>query len=179
MDRVYSIGMKKPKQVSATNKTKSKTRFFSSPIRLGRNSAPQRAPSPPPPQPATNEAEYLKVDQSSAALTIFTAEVDVKLSQEISVHLHRSMKKNPPRVLKYELIYVSPPSTSVFRDVNMLFRWGRTSMMQARKRVTLGSGRWVVFSGVCARTCMGKYIFEAFILSLTLAQLWLRPYLHC
>ena len=72
-------------------------------------STPQRSSIPLPPQPVIDESEYLKVDQSSVVLTIFTAEVDVKLNQKISAELHRSTKKNPPRALKYELIYVSRP----------------------------------------------------------------------
>jgi len=68
---------------------------------LGWSNTPQRAPSPLPPQLVTDN-----INQSSIVLTIFTAEVDVELSQDISVELHRAMKKNPPRALKYELIYV-------------------------------------------------------------------------
>ena len=107
MNWVYSTGTEKPKQVPVIEQTKPKTGFFSSLFGLGGSNTPQRAPSPLPPQPAIKEAEYLRVGQSNVVLTIFTAEVDVKLSQKISAELHRSTKKNPPRSLKYELIYVS------------------------------------------------------------------------
>jgi len=106
MNWVYSTGTEKPKQVPLIEQIKPKTGFFSSLFGLGGNSTPQRAPSPLPPQPAIKEAEYLKVGQSNVVLTIFTAEVDIKLSQKISAELHRSTKKNTPRSLKYELIYV-------------------------------------------------------------------------
>lgn len=55
-----------------------------------------------------HDSEYLEVGQSGVVLRIFTAEVDVNLSQKMSAELHRSTKKNPPRALKYELIYVRP-----------------------------------------------------------------------
>ena len=73
MNWVYSTGTEKPKQVPVVEQIKSETGFFSSLFGLGGSSTPQRAPSPLPPQPAINEAEYLKVGQSSVVLTIFTA----------------------------------------------------------------------------------------------------------
>ena len=79
MNWVYSTGTEKPKQALVVEQIKPGT---------------------------INEAEYLKVNQSSVVLTIFTAEVDVKLSQKVSGELLRSTRKNPPRALKYELIYV-------------------------------------------------------------------------
>ena len=82
MNWVYSTGTEKPKQALVVEQIKPGT---------------------------INEAEYLEVNQSSVVLTIFTAEVDVKLSQKISGELLRSTKKNPPRALKYELIYVRHP----------------------------------------------------------------------
>ena len=106
MNWVYSTGTEKPKQTPVTEQVKHKNGFFSSLFGLTGHSTPQRAASPLPPQPAINEAEYLKVGQSSVVLTIFTAEVDVKLNHKISEEIHRSTKKNPPRALKYELIYV-------------------------------------------------------------------------
>jgi hypothetical protein len=105
MNWVYSTGTEKPKQTPIIEHIKPKTGFFSSLFGFG-GSTPQRTASPLPPQPAINEADCLKVAQSSVVLTIFTAEADVKLSQKISAELHRSTKKNPPRTLKYELIYV-------------------------------------------------------------------------
>ena len=107
MNWVYSTGTEKPKQPPVIEQIKPKAGFFSSLLGLGGSNTPQRAPSPLSPQPALNEAEYLKVGHSSVMLTIFTAEVDVELGQKISTELHRATKKNPPRTLKYELIYVS------------------------------------------------------------------------
>ena len=179
MNWVYSTGTEKPRQTSIVEQTKHKTGFFSSLFGLGGSSTPQRAPSPLPPQPVINEAEYLKVGKSSVVLTIFTAEVDVKLNQKISAELHRSTKKNPPRALKYELIYVRYPfPIPVARNVDIPFRRGRTSMMPARKRMRFSPKQRVAFFKVCARTWMGTYVFEVCTLLLTLVQVWLRPCVH-
>jgi len=168
MNWVYSTGTEKPKQVPAIEQIKPKTGFFSSLFGLGGISTPQRAPSPLPPQPAINEVEYLKVGQSSVVLTIFTAEVDVKLSQKISAELHRSTKKNPPRALKYELIYVGHSfSHPEVKDADVRFRQERMSTMQARKRMTLSQRQRAVFSKACARTWTGERDFRPCILLLT------------
>ena len=79
MNSVYSTGTEKPRQALVTKEIMPEI---------------------------VDDTKYLEVGQSSIALTIFTAEVDVELNHKMSAELHRSMKKNPPRALKYELIYV-------------------------------------------------------------------------
>jgi len=170
MNWVYSTGTEKPKQPPVVEQTKPKTGFFSSLFGLGGGNTPQRTPSPLPPQPVVNDAEYLKVGQSSVVLTIFTADVDVKLSQKISAELLRSTKKNPPRTLKYELIYVGHHThTPVTIDIDTPFRREKTSTMQARERMMLSPRQQVVFSKACVRTWMGEYDFEPCFLLLILA----------
>ena len=109
MNWVYSTGTEKPKQIPVIEQIKSATGISSSPLGLGGSGAPRRAASPPPPQTVISEAGYLKVGQSSVTLTIFTAEVDVNLSEKLSAEIRRSTKKNPPSALKYEFIYVRRP----------------------------------------------------------------------
>ena len=109
MNWVYSTGTEKPKQIPVIEQIKSATGVSSSPLGLGGSGAPRRAASPPPPQTVISEAGYLKVGQSSVTLTIFTAEVDVNLSEKLSAEIRRSTKKNPPSALKYEFIYVRGP----------------------------------------------------------------------
>ena len=108
----------KTKHGSAIKKIKPKMGFFSSLFGPGQSSATKYGP-PLCSQPVIGEPGYLEVDQSSVELSIFTADVDVKLSPKVSVEIRRSTKKNPPRVLKYELIYVCLPPTSVTKDVNI------------------------------------------------------------
>ena len=107
MKWVYNTGTEKPEPIPVIEQINPKAGFI--PSFFGFGSTPQLAPSPLLPPPVIDETDYLKFDQSSVVLTIFTAGVDVKLSQKISTELLRSTKKNPPRALKYELIYVSPP----------------------------------------------------------------------
>ena len=147
MDSIYSTGMGKSRQIP---KVEPEAIFFS--LSGLEESIPQRASPPPPTQSVTDEAGCLKVAQFSVVLTIFTAEVDVNLDQKLSAELHRSMRKNPPRRLKYELIYVCGPTTPVTGDANISFRRGRRSMTQARKRIMPSPRQRVVFSKACAQT---------------------------
>lgn len=106
MGHVYKIGTNKTRQVSvAKKKAKPKAKFLSFFASNEGSSTSQQAPSIPPLELPTDEVD-LEPDNSGVELTIFTANVDVKLSSKISAELHRSMRKNPPRTLKYELIYV-------------------------------------------------------------------------
>lgn len=109
---VYITKTQEPKQVLAVEQTEHKTGFFYDPFGLGGSTIPQQAAPPPSPQPVINEAGSTEIGQHSVALTIFTAEVDVKLSQKMFVGLRRSIKKNPPRKLEYDLLYVCRPPLS-------------------------------------------------------------------
>ena len=51
----------------------------------------------------------LEAPLSSVVLTIFAANVDVRLDKKMTAELLRSTKKNPPSRLRYELIYVRSP----------------------------------------------------------------------
>ena len=121
------------------------------------------------PQLVTGGVGHLEVGRYSIVLTIFTAEVDVNLSKKLLAELHRSTKKNPPRALKYELIYVRHSPTPATRNADMLSRWGRTNTMQVREEVVFGPWQQVVFSKACARTWMGEDAFATCIPLLTLA----------
>lgn len=67
------------------------------------------APAPPPPviRETIRLEDLLAVKESSVDLTIFSAEVAVRLDKKLTSDLQRSTKKNPPSRLKYELVYVS------------------------------------------------------------------------
>jgi hypothetical protein len=58
----------------------------------------------------------LEARSSNIVLTIFAANVDVRLDKKMAVELLRATKKNPPSRLRYELIYVT---TVVQRILNM------------------------------------------------------------
>ncbi|KAK0455114.1 hypothetical protein EV421DRAFT_1887456 [Armillaria borealis] len=60
---------------------------------------------PPPPEEPKKVIDPRQIRVTSVALSIFSADVDVRLDKKLSAELHRSTKKNPPSKLKYELIY--------------------------------------------------------------------------
>ncbi|KAF9644423.1 hypothetical protein BDM02DRAFT_3272450 [Thelephora ganbajun] len=164
MNWVYSTGTEKPKPVPIIEQIKSKTGFFSSLFGLSGGSTPQRAPSPLP-QLAITEAEYLKVGQSTVVLAIFTAEVDVKLSQKISVELHRSTKKNPPRALKYELIYTGKDEYDASKKEDDTQPKATGTIFQGLRADLDGSGSAHVFIGhaTAQTTGLGGHMAARFI----------------
>lgn len=101
---VYSVGSEKPAPVTS-KPAKSQGGFFSSLFGLG-SSTPQRAITPQPIAPVP-EVDFTEVNESSVRLSIFAANVDVRLDKKMTAELLRSTKKNPPSKVKFELIYVS------------------------------------------------------------------------
>ena len=71
------------------------------------SSTPHRAVTPLPAPEPEPEMDLLTDNQSSVALTIYSADVTTKLDKKFTTALHRSTKKEPPSRLRYELIYVS------------------------------------------------------------------------
>lgn len=107
---VYSLGTEKPAVIIMAKPTKPAASqsggFFSSLFStLTGNATPQRPITPPPPPPE-EKADPMEVYQSSVTLTVFSADVDVRLDRKMISELHRSTKKNPPQQLSYSLIYV-------------------------------------------------------------------------
>ena len=124
----WVYGMGGPKQVPVTGQMEPEI-GCSSHLGFGGSTAPKQTAPSLHHQLFINETEYLEVDQSSVVLTLFTAEVDVELSQKMLVELHRSVKKNPPHALKYELIYVCHALYKRPEMPNVLCRPGRMNMM--------------------------------------------------
>lgn len=55
-----------------------------------------------------NEAsDPMKTRELGITLSIFSADINVRLDKKITTELYRSTKKTPPSKMKYELIYVS------------------------------------------------------------------------
>jgi hypothetical protein len=82
----------------------------------------------------------LEARSSNIVLTIFAANVDVRLDEKMAVEPLRATKKNPPSRMRYELIYVS---FTAYSQNGFLFlpRRGNMNMTQAsgpkRKRYML------------------------------------------
>ena len=105
---VYSAGSDKPTPPPVNKQTKSasKTAFFSSLFsNFSPAGTPQRSLTPLP----KVEVEFqnpLTIYETNVTLSIFSADVNVRLDERLGTELYRATKKNPPSKLKYELIYV-------------------------------------------------------------------------
>ncbi|SRR6266403_4380556 len=108
---VYTVGSEKPSAAYKADALKTVTHqasgFFSSLFAgFGASSTPRRTPTPVPVTPKES-INLLEANSSNVVLTIFAANVDVRLDKKMTEELLRSTKKNPPSRLRYELIYVS------------------------------------------------------------------------
>ncbi|THU91523.1 hypothetical protein K435DRAFT_759191 [Dendrothele bispora CBS 962.96] len=165
---VHSSGTEKPPPPSATKSVKppSSGGFFSSLFAgfPGVNT-PQRSSTPAVPQPQTPPVNPLSVIENSVLLSIFTADVDVRLERKITAELHRSTKKNPPSKLKYELIYTGKDQydASKKEDEQQSFITG--SIFQGLRADLEGTGSARVFIGHATgqTTGIGGHMSSRFI----------------
>jgi hypothetical protein len=105
---VYNVGSEKPSATSRTDTLETathQTNGFFSPQSDGLETLTPEVTPPMVPKESTN---LLEAHSSNIALTIFTANVDVRVDKKMTEELLRSTKKNPPSRLRCELIYVSP-----------------------------------------------------------------------
>ena len=106
---VYTSGTEKPPPRAPVIKKEEKPQgFFKSLFSFAAATAstPQIAPQQPPPPPPVKK-DPRKVEETSVNLSIFTMDMDVTLDRKMTAELYRSMQKNPPKAVKYSLIYVS------------------------------------------------------------------------
>ncbi|KAH9061937.1 hypothetical protein EDB87DRAFT_1674160 [Lactarius vividus] len=101
---VYNVGSEK-RLAYRTDALKVVSRkaggFFSSLFSAGSSSL-RRSPTP---APAASE-NILGTPSSRVVLTIFVANVDVRLDKKMTAELLRATKKNPPSRLRYEMTYM-------------------------------------------------------------------------
>jgi hypothetical protein len=69
-------------------------------------STPQRIATPQPPPVPKKDIDLHVMTQSHVILTIFSADVEVRLDRKLATELQRSTKKNPPQRMSLDLIYV-------------------------------------------------------------------------
>lgn len=111
MHAVYSVGTEKRPLLEVLEPRKPIGGFFSSLVSVFTSQSTPRPETPAlPPQHPKDPTE---VHEMNVTLTVFTAEVDVKVDKKLSAELLRSTKKNPPARLKYDLIYVGVSMRSV------------------------------------------------------------------
>jgi hypothetical protein len=107
MQCVYSSGTGRPRPLAVQKvpKVSGQRGFFSSLLStVARGNTPNPSPVTLPDEPT--EIDPLTANETSILLSVFSADVDIRLDKQMITELHRSTKKNPPKQLKYELIYV-------------------------------------------------------------------------
>ena len=125
---VYLVGSEKPKPMKKTmpstgggGRTTSKNFFASLVPSLSRPGSPAPRPSL-----SSKTSDQRKAVESSAHLTVFTAEAKVNLDNEMDKALKRATKKPAPPGVKVELIYVRNMAPAVIvSDVVFIDRKGR------------------------------------------------------
>jgi Protein of unknown function (DUF3684) len=140
VELVYKIGSEKPSVTSKTDILKSsshKASGFFSPLSNGFEASPTPQGTPTQAPAVHNESIYLlEANSLNIVLTIFAANVDVRLDKKMAGELLRATKKNPPSRLRYELIYVSFYCGKAYPQNGFLLlqRRGRTNMTRASGR---------------------------------------------
>ncbi|KNZ80421.1 Sacsin [Termitomyces sp. J132] len=104
MQWVYSSSSERKRPMSFFKPKATAGSFFSSLFGFAGNSTPQHQSAP---LPSVKDLDPQTLIETSVALSIFSADVDVRLNKKISAELYRSTRKNPPNKLKYELIYTA------------------------------------------------------------------------
>lgn len=108
MKWVYTSGSEKSRTTAPAKPAKiiGQGSFFSSLFSsLSGGTTIQRTNVALPSDPAT-VFDLREINQTSVSLTIFSANISVKLEKKVATELYRSTKKNPPTNMKIELIYV-------------------------------------------------------------------------
>ncbi|KAF5355265.1 hypothetical protein D9758_006047 [Tetrapyrgos nigripes] len=168
MGLVYSSGSEKLPPPSASKTLRppqSSGGFFSSLFSGFGVSTPQRSTTPVVPQPAAPPVDPLSVNETSVLLSIFTADVNVKLDKKISAELHRSTKKNPPSKLKYELIYTGKDQYDASKKEDEQLPYTTGSVFQGLRADLEGTGSARIFIGhaTAQTTGVGGHMSSRFI----------------
>ncbi|KAF8497460.1 hypothetical protein F5888DRAFT_1613660, partial [Russula emetica] len=151
VELVYKVGSEKPSVRSKTDILKSSSHEasgFFSPLSDGLEASP--TPQGTPTQaPVVYKAsiDLLEANSSNIVLTIFAANVDVRLDEKMTVELQRATKKNPPRQLRYELIYTGKDEydSNVRAEEEAAYDTG--SVFQGLRADLEGTGSTRVFIG--------------------------------
>ncbi|KAI8998895.1 hypothetical protein BD414DRAFT_519966 [Trametes punicea] len=148
MQWVYMAGTEKPQPKEPPKSTAGVGGFFSSLFSSRTGSrAPSRAVTPAPAPSPVPETDPVSVVESNVVLSIFAADVVVKLDQKMIAELNRSTKKNPPTRMKYELIYTGKAEYDASKREDE--KHGRTagSVFQGLRADLDGTGQAKVFIG--------------------------------
>ncbi|KAG1726435.1 uncharacterized protein EDB91DRAFT_1263755 [Suillus paluster] len=165
MHAVYDLGTQKPPVVPVEEPRRpvSHGGFFSSLLSTF-TSHHQAVVAKPLLQPQIQK-DPMGVYSSSVTLTMFNADVDVKLDKKLQSELHRSTKKNPPNHLNYSLIYTGKDeyNSSIEEEKSQLVSCG--SVFQGLRADLNGTGQARVFIGHATgqTTGIGGHMASRFI----------------
>ncbi|KAI0781217.1 hypothetical protein BD413DRAFT_667167 [Trametes elegans] len=140
--------------------------FFSSLFSsLTGSNAPTRAVTPAPSPTPVPKVDPKTIVESNVVLSIFAADIMVKLDQKMIAELNRSTKKNPPTRMKYELIYTGKAEYDASKSEDE--KHGRTtgSVFQGLRADIDGAGQAKVFIGhsTAQTTGIGGHMAARFI----------------
>jgi hypothetical protein len=130
VESVYEVGSLKPSVMSRSDTSKSLSHKaggffydgFEASSSLGRTSTQA-------PVVYKKPIHLLGANSSNIGLTIFAANVDVRVDGKMAGELLRATKKNPPSRLRYELIFVS------FAVVKRILKMGSYSCSDGEGRI--------------------------------------------
>ncbi|KAJ7039263.1 hypothetical protein C8F04DRAFT_1087709 [Mycena alexandri] len=159
---VYSSGTEKPQLLALKQEKAPPANFFKN--WLGFSSTPQRVATPLPPAPE-EVVDPLTINETSVSLSIFSAEVDVRLDKKVAAELHRSTKKNPPNKVKYELIYTAKDEYDASKKEDEQQPFATGSIFQGLRADIEGTGAARVFIGHATgqTTGLGGHMAARFI----------------
>ena len=111
VELVYKVGSEKPSvtsKIDILRPSSHEASDFFSPLSDGFEASPTSQETPTQ-SPVVHEESIhlLEANSLNIVLTIFAANVAVRLDKKMAVELLRATKKNPPSRLRYEIIYVS------------------------------------------------------------------------
>ncbi|TFK44587.1 hypothetical protein BDQ12DRAFT_730629 [Crucibulum laeve] len=162
---VYSSGSERPPLALKPSKPAGHGGFFSSLFSsLAGGTTPHRSSTPTPTVPV-NVTDPLTTDETSVSLSIFSAEVTVRLDKKIAGELHRSTKKNPPAKLTYELIYTAKNEYDASREEDRRQKFATGSIFQGLRADLDGTGSARIFIGhaTAQTTGLGGHMSARFI----------------
>ncbi|KAI5889804.1 uncharacterized protein SCHCODRAFT_02635666 [Schizophyllum commune H4-8] len=164
---VYTSGTEKPPLRPPVVKKEEKPQgFFKSLFSFAAATAstPQITPQQPPPPPPIRK-DPRKVEETSVNLSIFTMDMDVTLDRKMTAELYRSMQKNPPKAVKYSLIYTAKDEYDASKKEDEQVASELGSIFQGLRADLDGQGTTKLFIGhaTAQTTGLGGHMASRFI----------------
>ncbi|KAJ7497138.1 hypothetical protein FB451DRAFT_1210268 [Mycena latifolia] len=159
---VYSSGTEKPQPLALKQPKASAPSLFSW---FGLSATPQRVATPLPSITPEEVVDPLTVNETSVSLSIFSADVNVRMDKNVAAELYRSTKKNPPNKVKYELIYTAKDEYDASKKEDEKQPFATGSIFQGLRADIEGTGSARVFIGHATgqTTGLGGHMATRFI----------------